>query len=137
MHELALADAVIDAVEKNLGGRDPSSVKRVLVMLGELQNIDLEIFEHGLKTLLEGKAIDYRVFSIEIEEAAFLCNNCGESWKLSEQSEIDEEEREAIHFLPEMAHVYMSCPNCGSRDFTLESGRGVSIAEIEFDMIPK
>ena len=133
MHEMALADAVIETVEKNLNGKNPASLKQVVVKLGELQNIDIEIFKHGLKTLLSEREIDYSIFSIEIESVSFHCNNCGKKWKLAELTDISEDEREAIHFLPEMVHVYISCPACGSKDFSIQEGRGVSISSIEFN----
>jgi hydrogenase nickel incorporation protein HypA/HybF len=42
-------------------------------------------------------------------------------------------EREAVHFLPEAAHAYLRCPRCGSVDFDVAAGRGVSIVSIELE----
>ena len=44
-----------------------------------------------------------------------------------------EQEREAIHFLPESAHAYLRCPGCGGPDFVLAAGRGVSIEAVELE----
>jgi len=43
---------------------------------------------------------------------------------------MDEETSEAIHFVPEMAHVYIKCPSCDSPDFEVLEGRGVILASI-------
>jgi hydrogenase nickel incorporation protein HypA/HybF len=43
---------------------------------------------------------------------------------------LDEEAREAIHFLPEAAHAYIRCPKCGSPDFEILSGRGVWLESV-------
>ena len=37
---------------------------------------------------------------------------------------------EAIHLLPETIHVYGRCPSCGSPDFEVVRGRGVSIGSV-------
>ncbi len=142
MHEWALAEAVIEAVIENIGSSSTiKDIKRVVVAFGELQNIDMEIFRFGLENLLKSKFVpddsaeqnnnllDFFVF--EEEEAVFKCNSCNYQWSLSDNVELNEEEREAIHFLPESAHVYIKCPNCGSRDFVFIAGRGVTIRSIE------
>jgi hydrogenase nickel incorporation protein HypA/HybF len=45
--------------------------------------------------------------------------------------DIEDDIKEAIHFLPEAVHAYISCPNCGSFDFEIVGGRGVYIRRIE------
>lgn len=130
MHEWALADAVISTVEKNTGDISLSKLQEVTVLLGELQNIDMEAFSEGLKQMTKGKNVDLDVFRIELERAVFHCNYCGTEWDLDGYPGIGADEREAIHFLPESAHAYMKCPECGSSDFTIEAGRGVTIKSI-------
>jgi hydrogenase nickel incorporation protein HypA/HybF len=44
---------------------------------------------------------------------------------------IKDDEAEAIHFIPEVAFVHARCPKCGSPDFEILKGRGVSIASIK------
>ena len=44
---------------------------------------------------------------------------------------LSEEQSEAIHFIPEVAHVYIRCPECESPDFEFVKGRGVWIESIE------
>jgi len=43
----------------------------------------------------------------------------------------NEDESEAIHFIPEVAFVHARCPKCGSPDFEIMTGRGVSITLIK------
>ena len=70
------------------------------------------------------------VIHIESDPALFGCNFCKKEWALEEQEGLSEDQREAIHFLPEAAHVFIRCPGCGSPDFRVIKGRGVSIASI-------
>jgi hydrogenase nickel incorporation protein HypA/HybF len=133
MHEWALAEAVAATVEKirreNGGGR----VLAVRVRLGELQNIELDAFREGLRASLEGRPYGLEVFHFPSEPAAFRCRACGRQWPLAGVAELKEEEREAIHLLPESAHVYLRCPNCGSPDFELAAGRGVTIEAVDLE----
>ncbi len=130
MHEWALADAVLEATTAALAGRAPACLRTVTILIGELQAIEQEIFDLALRTLLEEKPFRQASFVVEKEPASFQCRSCGGTWDLAGVAGLDEENREAIHFLPEAAHAFISCPSCGSPDFTLLRGRGVSIKEI-------
>ena len=130
MHEWSLADAVVMSVDSYFKKHKAKEVKSVNLLVGELQNIDLEVFNQGLLILLSRFPFKQDVFHIEIEKASFCCHYCKRSWFLDEYADIDAGEKEAIHFLPESAHVYMRCPGCGSSDFKINRGRGVSIQSI-------
>jgi hydrogenase nickel incorporation protein HypA/HybF len=43
---------------------------------------------------------------------------------------MEKENAEAIHFVPEIAYVYIRCPNCKSPDFEIMQGRGVWLERI-------
>ncbi len=135
MHEWALAEAVIAAVEKVRRENGGRAVLSVSLRLGELQNVDREAFRAGLQVALGDLPYGPEVFRLLSAEAAFRCRACGRQWplaeSLAESPGIGPEEREAIHFLPESAHAYLRCPGCGSPDFELASGRGVSIESVE------
>jgi hydrogenase nickel incorporation protein HypA/HybF len=133
MHEWALADAVIEATSSALGARNPSCLKGVTVSLGELQAIDHEIFTFALRTLLEERPFHSAEYHLQTEPARFLCSACEREWSLSETRDLDDQTREAIHFLPEAAHAFVRCPACGSPDYRVKAGRGVSIASITLD----
>ena len=131
MHEWALAEAVISTVERLYEENGRKRVLSVQVLIGELQHIEMEVFSMGLQNLLSESPFSYDVFHFETEKASFRCNACGSEWLLEEHAGLGEEELEAIHFLPEAAHVYMRCPSCGSPDFALKKGRGVTIKSID------
>lgn len=128
-----MAEAVVSTVDRLYQENGRRKVLSVKVLIGELQHIELEVFSVGLQNLLSERPFDSDVFHFEIEKASFRCNACTREWLLEQHTGLGEEEREAIHFLPEAAHVYMRCPSCGSPDFTLERGRGVSIQSIDLE----
>ena len=131
MHEWALAEAVISTVERLYEENGRKRILSVQVLIGELQHIEMEVFSMGLQNLLSDRPFGSDVFHFETEKASFRCNACGSEWLLEKYPELGEEELEAIHFLPEAAHVYMRCPDCGSPDFALVKGRGVTIKSVE------
>jgi len=133
MHEWALADAVIEATSAALAGRNPSCLRGVTVTVGELQAIDHEIFTFALNTLREERPFRGASYRLETEHARFLCVSCEREWSFAETRGLDDQTREAIHFLPEAAHAFIRCPSCGSPDYRVQKGRGVSIASLTLD----
>ena len=133
MHEWALAESVVEAAVSALAGRDPAALRRVTVLVGELQAVDREIFSFALRTLASGRRLDPGAFVVETETALLRCVACGRVWGLAEAGALDPEVREAIHFLPEAAHAFLRCPSCGSPDYGVAKGRGVSIGSIAFE----
>lgn len=131
MHEWALAESVAATVEQELALHRGAVVEAINLRFGELQNIDREIFETGLATLLESLPGPEGRVRIEVESAKFRCGTCGTEWGLEDDSGLSEEQREAVHFLPEAVQAFMHCPSCGGVDYRVTAGRGVSIASIE------
>ncbi|MFW6181159.1 MAG: hydrogenase nickel incorporation protein HypA [Spirochaetota bacterium] len=131
MHEYALAEAVVETVKREMAKRNAEGLVSVTLSLGELQNVDEEIFLAGLQLHLEGEPFDPSIFRLVKEPAVFSCRGCGGRWELADFPGITERDKEAIHFVPETARVYLSCPTCGSRDLHLEKGRGVYIQSME------
>ncbi|MCS7107582.1 MAG: hydrogenase/urease maturation nickel metallochaperone HypA [Acidilobaceae archaeon] len=123
MHELALAEAIVSALVSEVA--KGQRVNKVVVLLGELQNLDREAMEQYLEAGLKEANLNVRM-EIKQEEASFRCRRCGASWRLSE-ARISPEEREAIHYLPEAVYAYVRCPSCASHDYEVVSGRGARV----------
>ena len=129
MHEWALAEGVISTAEKFALESNLTNVTEVVVMIGELQQVEHEVLDFAfeqLKTPLFKEA----KFILKSQPAKFKCRNCGNEWTFEAQG-MTEDVSEAIHFVPEMAHVYIKCTKCGSPDFEVSEGRGVWLATIK------
>ncbi|MBN1836730.1 MAG: hydrogenase nickel incorporation protein HypA [Spirochaetales bacterium] len=133
MHEWALAEAVVASVDRILEEHQGRALLAVHVRIGELQHIEMDVFREGLRIHLDERPYGIESFHFETEPAGFRCNACGREWLLESVQGLGEDELEAIHFLPEAAHVYLRCPDCGSPDFVLASGRGVGIASVDLE----
>ena len=130
MHEWALAEATVETVRREAAGR---RVLGVRLAFGELQQVDREIFAAALADLAPAAGMDAAGFEISDEPARFVCRACAATWTLADVPGLSVDDREAIHLLPEAAHVYLHCPSCGSVDFDVGAGRGVSITAIEVE----
>lgn len=132
MHEWALAEGVISTALRVAEEKNAEGIVKVKVRIGELQQIDKDIFETALEELVKNTIAAKTRIEIETEKSVLKCRVCGYEWTFDHsKKELGEEEFEAIHFLPDIASVYIRCPKCSSPDFKIEGGRGVWIDSIE------
>lgn len=126
VHEWALAESIILYLQ-NKGIR---KTRRLVIKIGLLQNIDLDILKYALREIAGLNNIDIGEVDLEVVEPVFKCNNCGYTWRIN-PGDIDNDVREAIHFLPEAIYAYYKCPRCRSIDFEITRGRGLEGVEVE------
>ncbi|MHA1829109.1 MAG: hydrogenase nickel incorporation protein HypA, partial [Candidatus Heimdallarchaeaceae archaeon] len=106
-------------------------ISEMRIKLGELQQIDREVFEFALKEIAQLKKIKINM-KIKIEKTVLKCRVCGHKWKFSSATKkLDKDKTEFIHFVPDVAHVYLRCPKCKSPDFKIIKGRGVWVESIK------
>jgi len=132
MHEWALAEAVVAKAAEVARERGLATVSEVVIALGELQAVDRSAFEFGLSVAQREvpELADAR-FAFETDLARCSCRPCGHAWALQDSlAALPEDERENIHLLPEVVHLYVSCPACSSPDFAFLGGRGVSLVAV-------
>lgn len=129
MHEWALAEGVITTTNKIANEKNIEQITQITIRIGELQQIEPDILRFALEQLKTPSMKDAEI-AFETIPAKLRCRVCGEEWKFSPDA-LSEDVSEAIHFVPEMAHVYLKCPSCGSPDFEVTEGRGVWLASIK------
>jgi Zn finger protein HypA/HybF involved in hydrogenase expression len=117
----AAADAGIDRIDK------------LVVKVGELQQIERDLFEFSLTSVLssQDERLADAAFDVTEERVRFGCNACGCDYTRDDISLGNSEENEAIHFIPELSHAFARCPSCGSPDFEILAGRGITLERIE------
>lgn len=129
MHEWALAEAVITAASEIAEREGLKQVTHVTVRVGELQQVERAILEFALSQLKTAR-FKRAKFDVETEKARLKCRVCGHTWVFRRKN-MDPATLEAIHFVPEIAHAYVKCPNCASPDFEIEQGRGVWLQTVK------
>ncbi|HUV03413.1 MAG TPA: hydrogenase nickel incorporation protein HypA [Desulfobacteria bacterium] len=134
MHEWALAEAVIETAIEESRKEGLEEISEITVQIGELQQIELEVFHFALDEIAKAHDEDSLLTNakvrLETERAIFKCRVCGTEWDYRDSC-VGEDEGEAIHFAPEVAHVYVRCPSCKSPDFEVIQGRGVLLKAIK------
>ncbi len=134
MHELALADSVVKAALSAADDAGMNRIERIVVKVGELQQIERDLFEFSLTTVLpaQDKRLADVVFDVSDEPVRFGCRACGTEYGRDDVSiDGDGDQGEAIHFIPELSHAFARCPSCGSPDFEILAGRGITLQRIE------
>ena len=84
MHEWALAQSVIDATVKIIKEEGITSPRRVTVGIGELQDIDPDIFKRAVEDIKKTTSLKEVEFVYKINPAVLKCNNCGHEWMYRE-----------------------------------------------------
>lgn len=132
MHELALADSVVKAALAAADDAGMDKITRIVVKVGELQQIERDLFEFSLTEVLPAR--DQRLAEVEFdvtdEPVRFLCRTCANEYGRGDV-DIDGDSGEAVHFIPELSHAYAKCPSCGSPDFEITAGRGITLQRVE------
>lgn len=133
MHELALADAVVTAALQAADDAGMTRISKVVVKVGELQQIEKDLFEFSLTNVLPAKdpRLDGTEFDVAEEAVRFECRACGRKYGRDDVSLDDGRQGEAIHFIPELSHAFARCPSCASPDFDISAGRGITLARVE------
>ncbi|MCK5023811.1 MAG: hydrogenase nickel incorporation protein HypA [Candidatus Aenigmarchaeota archaeon] len=134
MHEWALAEGVISTAVKAAEKEGLKKIIEIKIQLGELQQIEIGVFEGALNQIVreETPLLKDTKMTIEIEKAILKCRACGCEWPFEDSTkELDGDASESIHFVPEVAHVFIRCIQCKSPDFEVIKGRGVWLKSVE------
>ncbi len=135
MHEWALAESIVETAVREAKKSNLSEIKNVKINVGELAQIDIDSVKFAISNILP-EYKDYKmtdsIFIYEKKDAILKCRICGNKWNYCESmKKLTGDNIESIHFLPEIAHGFVRCKSCGSPDFEIEAGRGLTIEYIE------
>jgi len=113
MHELSLAQTLVEQVERIRARENGAAVISVTVNIGALSGVDRSAFEFAFPLVAEGTALAGAALVIEMTPAASTCEHCGEISPLS----LDD----------------IRCAKCGSRDVRITAGRDFLIQSVELE----
>lgn len=111
MHEWRIAEYISHLAKE---------AKKVIIEVGELQGINIGILRDILSSMLKVR------FEIVEVPASIRCLRCNHLFGMDEVK-LGDEEREMIHFFPEVYKCWIRCPRCGSIDLKVEKGRGIHV----------
>ena len=114
MHEVAIADAIIEQVVAELGRAGATGrVTRIEVAVGRLSGVNPDALRFALELLAPGTLVESARLDIHQPKPLCCCAACGA------RTEIDELETH--------------CPVCASPDVTLQGGQELILQAIELE----
>ncbi|MEM2873110.1 MAG: hydrogenase/urease maturation nickel metallochaperone HypA [Nitrososphaerales archaeon] len=134
MHELALVEGIISNVI-DFAHERKGHVVSFKVAIGEFAQFDKKLIKDLLVELVKGTELEKAKMIVKIEKAETKCLHCNSKWGVNELLEpLSNDQKEMIHFLPELLNSFTKCPNCGKSDFEIEKGRSVRVVEVELSV---
>lgn len=111
MHELSIAEAIIQAVIREKISRNLSRIEAVGVRVGSLSGVLPDALQFSFETAVEGTVLSGTRLSIDRVEARGQCRDC------SSQFEVED--------------LWFKCPECDSEQIDLLSGSELDISYLE------
>jgi hydrogenase nickel incorporation protein HypA/HybF len=113
MHELSLAQALVDQIEDLAKREGATSVDRVTVVIGALSGVEREAFEFAYPIAAEGSVLEGSELLVEEAPARVHCEACG--WEGATEL------------------AWMRCAECGAQDVRIISGKEFTIREVDLE----
>jgi hydrogenase nickel incorporation protein HypA/HybF len=118
MHELSIAQSILEIVEQHLPPGKNAGVRSVKLKIGDLAAVVPDSLEFCFSALTMGSPLEGAKLDIEHVPVLAECKDCGE------RSAVED-------------HTF-ACPSCRSGNLAIVTGRELQVTEIElFDEPPE
>ncbi len=109
-------------------------MKSFRIGVGELATFDVRLVRRLLNDVRRGTPLEGAKASVETERSKVRCLSCGKIWDFRDLAEpLSGDEREMMHFLPELLNSCSKCPSCSKSYFEIVEGRSVRLIEVVLD----
>lgn len=113
MHELSIAQALVEQVAAVVAREGGTRARRVTVKVGALSGVDAEALEMAFPVASERSACDGATLLIEPVAAAAHCRDCGRD--------------------TEPPFPFLVCEHCGSTQVDVLAGHELLLASVEIE----
>jgi hydrogenase nickel incorporation protein HypA/HybF len=110
MHELSIAQSILDIIDEYAASDGFSSVLRLELEIGALSGIEIDALQFALEAVRSSTRLAEAQITVEILEADGRCNACGTEFRLRE--------------------TFAPCPRCGSGRIETHGGTDVRIRNL-------
>lgn len=111
MHELSIAQNILDIVRQYLPSDGPQQVRTVKVRIGDMAGVVPDSLEFCFKAITGATSLEGAELVIEHIPVVIRCTQCGKEHSFEHQA--------------------FYCPFCNSADVRMLSGNELSVVEIE------
>lgn len=142
MHELGIAQTIVDTVLSEVEKSDAKKVTQISVDVGQLMQLDRNALAFALRVLMNGPVLQGARITVRVKRASFACRKCSQVWGMAEaQKQLakipgtlrvrEPDSRELpLHFLPFLYPAFLSCPKCGSADISSKEGEEMRLRKV-------
>ena len=113
MHELSIADAILDAVRNEAEKHPGSRVTKVGVRVGAISGVVPDALSFGFECLVQGSDLEPLALAIESVPRLQRCPSCDYTFEPPEDN--------------------LACPRCGRTDTLLAGGEELDVAYLELE----
>jgi len=124
----------MDAVQETAQAKG-GKVRSFRIGVGDLAQFDLRLVRQLLADLKKGTPLEGAKVVVEEERSKVKCLSCGSVWYFRELvGPLSKEDREMVHFLPELLNSFSKCPSCSKSFLEITEGRSVRVVEVVLDV---
>jgi len=120
MHELSMANSIVETVLEEAKKRNASSVIEVAVVVGEFSMLGLEQLRFSYRVLTEDTPLANSKLRIKREDGKVRCGGCGF------EGPIQFKQKQEYH----LVFPTLECPRCGEA-VEMVAGRGCYVKSIK------
>jgi hydrogenase nickel incorporation protein HypA/HybF len=113
VHELSIANAILDAVREERARLNAARVIKVGVRIGELAGVDPEALSFGFEVLVKDTDLEPLRLEIEFTSRRYECSQCGHVFTVVDYQ--------------------VDCPDCGAADTRCIGGDELELAYLEVE----
>jgi hydrogenase nickel incorporation protein HypA/HybF len=113
MHELSIAESILDAVRKELALHPGTVPMRVGVRIGSMAAIDAEALTFCFEAVVQGTEWDTLKLDTNVVPARRICNSCGHTFVVEDYNAV--------------------CTTCASEDTTPDGGDELDLEYLEVE----
>ena len=113
MHELSIAQGLLEIIEQEARPYPGARVTRVLVRIGKLSAVVPDALRFAFEAITQGGIAEGAVLEIEEVPLTIRCHQCDEVFTIDDP--------------------FMLCPQCEGTDVEMLSGRELEIRSMEID----
>ncbi len=113
MHEMSIAQSLLDVVKEEMRKNNATTLKSVLVHIGQLSAIVPDSLSFCFEVMTSGTELEGAELNMEVIPLTGNCRKCGETFEIKDYA--------------------FECPSCDGTDIETLSGQELSIVEMEVD----
>jgi hydrogenase nickel incorporation protein HypA/HybF len=122
MHELSMAQAIVDTVLDAAEKNDAQDVLEVTIEIGQLTMLNSEQLKFLLDVIIEGTLLENSKILIEEIPVEIKCQSCDFEGEANTEG--------SDHYL-----TIVICPECGGRNFEITKGRECNVKNIRIEKV--